>query len=130
MTDTSNRPVSPVNGQPLPRGKPFEPGEMAREKGRNGGKKTAQIRRERKTLREELLALLQEEITDRNTGRTMETQAAMTAALLKQALNGNTKAYEIIRDTIGEKPVDNVNIVSSDFTALDEAFARMEGADK
>jgi len=103
---------------------------MAREKGRNGGKKTAQIRRERKTLREELLALLQEEITDRNTGRTMETQAAMTAALLKQALNGNTKAYEIIRDTIGEKPVDNVNIVSSDFTALDEAFARMEGADK
>ena len=38
MTDTSKRPVSPVNGQPLPCGKPFEPGERAREIGRNGGR--------------------------------------------------------------------------------------------
>lgn len=59
-------------------------------------------------MREDLLTLLKEEITDKNSGRTMGTQAAMSAALIKQALSGNTKAYEIIRDTIGEKPVEKV----------------------
>ena len=127
MTDTSKRPVSPVNGQPLPRGKPFEQGEEQREIARKAGKKSAQIRKERKTLREELLTLLREEITDKKSGRVMETQAALSAALIKQALSGNTKAYEIIRDTIGEKPIDNVNIISADFSALDAAFAGLTG---
>lgn len=129
MTDTSKRPVSPVNGQPLPRGKPFEPGDRAREIGRKGGKRSKQLQAERKTLREDLLTLLREEITDKNSGRTMGTQAALSAALIKQALSGNTKAYEIIRDTIGEKPVENVNIVSADFSALDAAFQGLSGGD-
>lgn len=129
MTDTNKRPVSPVNGQPLPRGKPFEPGERAREIGRNGGRSSQKKAKERKTLREDLLTLLREEITDKNSGRTMGTQAALSAALIKQALSGNTKAYEIIRDTIGEKPVENVNIVSADFSALDAAFQGLSGGD-
>ena len=106
--EKEKRPVSPVNGQPLPRGKPFEPGERAREIGRNGGRKSQKKAKERKTLREDLLTLLREEITDKKSGRVMETQAALSAALIKQALSGNTKAYEIIRDTIGEKPVEKV----------------------
>lgn len=80
-------------------------------------------------MREDLLTLLKEEITDKNSGRTMGTQAALSAALIKQALSGNTKAYEIIRDTIGEKPVENVNIVSADFSALDAAFQGLSGGD-
>lgn len=120
MTDTSKRPVSPVNGQPLPRGKPFTKDD---ERAKNAGKKSGKTRGERKTLREDLLTLLREEITDKKSGRVMETQAALSAALIKQALSGNTKAYEIIRDTIGEKPIDNVNIISADFSALDAAFA-------
>jgi hypothetical protein len=126
MTDTSKRPVSPVNGQPLPRGKPFTKDD---ERAKNAGKKSGKTRGERKTLREDLLTLLKEEITDKNSGRTMGTQAALSAALIKQALSGNTKAYEIIRDTIGEKPVENVNIVSADFSALDAAFQGLSGGD-
>ena len=126
MTDTKDRPVSPVNGQPLPRGKPFEAGDRARELGRKGGKKSKAKQRERKTLREDLLELLKADITAKD-GRTMQTQAAMSTALIQQALKGNTKAYEIIRDTIGEKPVENVSIVASNFEALDEAFGAMDG---
>ena len=63
-------------------------------------------------MREDLLTLLKEEITDKNSGRTMGTQAALSAALIKQALSGNTKAYEIIRDTIGEKPVEKVAVTT------------------
>lgn len=124
MTDTNKRPVSPVNGQPLPRGKPFTKDD---ERAKNAGKRSGKARGERKTLREDLLTLLREEITDKKSGRVMETQAALSAALIKQALSGNTKAYEIIRDTIGEKPIDNVNIISADFSALDAAFAGLSG---
>lgn len=129
MTDTNEkRPVSPVNGQPLPRGRPFETGD---ERARNAGKKSGKKRKERKTLREDLLAALTDmEIPQKETGKKIPVQEALSIAVIKSALNGNVRAYEIIRDTIGEKPVENLNIVSSDFTALDEAFARMEGADK
>lgn len=133
MDDTKNRPVSPRSGAPLPRGKPFQPGKEAQESGRNGGKKSAAARAARKTLREELLSLLDEEITvtDKQTGNTstMTTQAAISAALIKQGISGNYRAYEIIRDTIGEKPVDNVNIVTADYSALENAFSGLYGGD-
>lgn len=122
---TKERPVSPINGQPCPEGRPFT-SEQAREAGKKGGRKSGQTRRERKTLREDLLSLLSDKITDES-GRDTQTQVAISVSLVKQALNGNTKAYEIIRDTIGEKPVENVNIVSCDFSALDEAFQRLAG---
>ena len=35
-------------------------------------------------------------------------QQNITLALIKQALEGNTKAFEVIRDTVGEKPVDKL----------------------
>lgn len=129
MTDTNEkRPVSPVNGQPLPRGRPFETGD---ERAKKAGKQSGKKRKERKTLREDLLKVLMDmEIPQKETGKKIPVQEAMSIAMIKSALNGNVRAYEIIRDTIGEKPVENLNIVSSDFTALDEAFARMEGADK
>lgn len=128
MTDTNNRPVSPVNGQPLPRGKPFEPGDRAREIGRKGGKKSKAKQAQRKTLREDLLAVLTNlEIPQKDTGKKIPVQEALSTALIKSALNGNVRAYEIIRDTIGEKPVENVSIVASNFAALDEAFSGLDG---
>lgn len=124
MTDSNGRPVSPVNGQPLPEGRRFEPGDRAREIGRKGGKNSKAKQKMRKTLREELLALLSEQITDKNSGRQMEAQRAMSTALIQQALRGNVKAFEIVRDTIGEKPVDNISISTTDMSALDEAFSK------
>lgn len=79
--------------------------EEAREIGRKGGLASGETRRKRKTLREELLAML----ADGNT------QESITAALLEKAMDGDVKAFEVVRDTVGEKPVDrietNVDIV-------------------
>lgn len=63
-----------------------------------GGKKAQENRAKRKTLREELLALLEQGDTQKN----------MTLSVLMKALDGDLKAYEIIRDTIGEKPKEQV----------------------
>ena len=65
------------------------------EKGRKANKEKNE---KRKTLKEELLLLLSQN----------NTQEKMSLSLITKALNGDTKAFEIIRDTIGEKPVDKV----------------------
>lgn len=69
------------------------------------GKASAKKRAERQTLKEELEILLQKLDED---GKTY--QERMSIALIKEAFKGNTKAYEIIRDTIGEKPKENIGI--------------------
>lgn len=128
MTDINNRPVSPVNGQPLPMGKPWRTSEEAREAGKKGGKNSGMKRKARKTLREDLLAVLSTlELPNKEGTKKVQVQEALSTALIKAALNGNVRAYEIIRDTIGEKPVENVSIVASNFSALDEAFKGMDG---
>lgn len=78
----------------------------AREISKKGGIKSGESRRERKKLKEELLLLLSENDNNRK----------MSLAILKKALKGNIKAFEIIRDTIGEKPkeqIENTNIEMS-----------------
>lgn len=76
--------------------KPVQSKNEAREKGKKGGKKSGEIRRARKTLKEELLLLLE----------SGNTQNKISLALIQKALKGDIKAFEVIRDTIGEKPVD------------------------
>lgn len=40
-------------------------------------------------------------------------------AIVKQAMDGNVRAAEYIRDTIGQKPIDHVELQHVDFEALD-----------
>ena len=72
--------------------------EEQREIARKGGLKSGEVRKARKTLKETLLLMLEEGNTQDN----------ITLALLQKALNGDTKAYEVIRDTVGEKPTDKI----------------------
>ena len=125
MTE-NKRPVSPVNGQPLPEGRRFEPGEKQREISSKAGKKSVEIRRARKTLREELQILLSEQRPGKD-GKEVQVQTAISTALIKAALNGNVRAFETIRDTIGEKPMENITVSAGSFEALNEAFESMKG---
>ena len=68
----------------------------ARKRGQAGGIASGKARRERKTLAEELIVLL-------SSGKE---QKRLCLALIEAAKSGNVRAFEIIRDTIGEKPVD------------------------
>lgn len=89
--------------------------EEQREIARMGGKKSGEVRRKRKTMREELLAIL-------SSG---DTQNRISLALVQEALRGNnagsvTRAYEVIRDTVGEKPVEKVMVAEVDQAIIDE----------
>lgn len=72
--------------------------EEQREIARKGGIASGEARKKRKTLKEELLLLLEKG----------DTQEKISLALLQKAMNGDTKAFEVLRDTVGEKPVDKV----------------------
>ena len=82
-----------------------------------GGKASGEARRKRKTLKEELLLLLSEG----------ETQQSVTLALIEKARSGDTKAFEVIRDTIGEKPVDKVMIADVEPSVIAEVEALVNG---
>lgn len=72
--------------------------EEARELGRKGGIASGKARRERKTLKEELIMLLEDD----------DNNLKISVALLKRALDGDISAFTTIRDTIGEKPTDRI----------------------
>ena len=122
------RPKSPINGAELPVGKPFKQGEQQREIARRGGQARQRKRKQLCTLREQLEMLLAEERTDKN-GKVTTVQAGMTAALVKAAFEGNTKAYEIIRDTIGQKPSEKVEVSTIDKNVVDDVDSFLYGED-
>ncbi len=78
--------------------KPARTKAEARERGANGGKKSGQARREKKLMREAL---------EKRIGASLD---AVTQALIDKAATGDVRAYEVIRDTLGEKPTDKVQI--------------------
>ena len=90
--------------------RPVSSKEEARERGRKGGLASGEARRKRKTLKEELLLMLSEG----------ETQQSVTLALIEKAISGDTKAFEVIRDTIGERPVDKVMIADVEPSVIAE----------
>ena len=79
----------------------------ARERGKRGGIKSGEVRRAKKTMKQMLDYLLEKEITNK-AGEKASTLEAISVSMIKQALNGNVKAFEVIRDTIGEKNIDTI----------------------
>jgi len=69
-----------------------------RKNARKAGKASGKARRERKELKKELLLLL----------KSGDIQEKICTALIEKAQSGDVKAFEVIRDTIGEKPVDKL----------------------
>lgn len=69
-----------------------------------GGKASVKARKERKTMKEMLNYLLQQDITNKQ-GEKKSTLEAVMVAQIREALKGNTKAIQFIRDTIGEMPI-------------------------
>lgn len=102
-----------------------------REMRSRGGVNSGETRRARKTLRAEMEALLSMPVKDKETGEETGTtvQEAIVAALIKQAARGNTRAFEIIRDTIGEKPVERVSLEEISQDTIDEVEKMVKGDD-
>lgn len=92
--------------------------EEARINGSKGGKKSVEVRRQKKLLKE-----LLEEALEKET-KTGNQAIDITNALIKKAKKGNVKAYEVIRDTLGQKPVESVKIENPQATKVLESISK------
>ena len=80
---------------------------------RKAGIASGEARRRKRDLRLALEMLLEKDITAKD-GQTMSGTEAITAKLFEQALKGNVKAFETIRSTVGQDPVQKVEQVNID----------------
>lgn len=103
--------------------KPFKKGQISREQavknGRKGGIRSAQVKKEIKTCREILLMVSNftpnketvtslKEIFPELEDKYLTYKTVMTLKQLGKALKGDTEAFRVCRDTMGEKPTDKV----------------------
>ena len=69
------------------------------------GKASVKARQERKTIKERLLLAL--ELKD---SRGMTKAEQMALSMIEEAIGGDVRAFVAIRDTVGEKPKDEIEI--------------------
>lgn len=102
-----------VNPKSLENLKPFtseQNRDLAKINGQKGGKASGESKRRMKTFKEELQQLLQMEILNKN-GEKISTQQNINSALILKAAKGDVRAYEVIRDTLGQRPKDEKEVV-------------------
>lgn len=87
-----------------------------------GGNASAEARRQKKNLRLALEMLLEKDFKDKE-GKTITGAEAITAKLFQQAMNGNVKAFETLRDTVGQKPVERIMVAEVEQSVIDEVEA-------
>ena len=92
---------------------------LSQEEAKKGGINSGRARREKRDLRKALEILLEKEWTDKN-GNTLSGTEAITAKLFEQAMKGNIKAFETIRSTVGQDPVQKVMVADVEQSVVDE----------
>lgn len=120
MTD-KDRPVSPVNGQPLPRGKPFT-SETAREARRKRTEKD----KERVSIAREFHKRLNQTFRDAN-GNEMTGAEIIAQSIIQGANNGNARMVELALALCGEKPAEKVMITEVQRDVIEEVERMVDG---
>ena len=110
--------------------------EEQREISRLGGIARGEQRRQQRTMREQMLALLNtkasheqaskylgEADAERLTEDDLTYQGLLSARMWQEAMqNGNAKAAEFVRDTSGQRPKDVVEVTANVMTEADRAL--------
>ena len=102
---------------------------LSQEEAKKGGIASGEARRRKRDLRLAMEMLLEKDITDKN-GRTVSGAEAIALKQFEKALKGDTRAFEMIRDTAGQKPVDRIQVSEIDQSVIDEVEAIVLGGEE
>lgn len=109
-----NKAVSPVNGVPTPRGKPFTP-ETAREARQKRTEKEAAER----SITAAFMALMGEIVTtDKKTGEQYTGAQAIARSIIMGAMKGNAEMVKISLALAGETPVAKIAVATGQLADL------------
>ena len=100
----------------------------ARRNGKKGGIASGEARRAKKSLREAMQVLMDADLTGKD-GKTMTGTEAMAARAFQAALKGDWKAWELVRDTAGQKPVERVMVADVEASVIAEVEAMVNGSE-
>lgn len=99
------------------------------EEARKGGKNSVKSRHNKKLIKDCLDTLLEKTIEDEN-GEKMSGAEALAVKAFREALSGNSKFWELIRDTVGQKPVERVMVSEVDPDVIREVEEMVNGVDE
>ncbi|MBQ1570223.1 MAG: hypothetical protein IIZ78_03780 [Clostridiales bacterium] len=111
-----------------------------RENARKAGIKSGEARRQKKTFREiaeilgtitlfdgDVLELEEIQRIGQIKGANLSVKEVMVWQQIQKAINGDTKAFEVVMGVLGEQPTDKVEIqVQQNKDSLDKLVAQME----
>lgn len=106
----ADKKVSPINGQPVPRGRPFT-SETASEAARRGHEKRAA----EKSITAAFLKYMREEIARDENGNPLTGAQAIAKSIIKGASKGNAEMVKIALAITGETPA-----IKIEQTVIDE----------
>lgn len=115
------------NPENLEKGKDtqFQTGEEQAKTAREGGIASGEARRKKRDIRLALEMLLEKEFKDRS-GNTITGAEAIAAKQFEKAMKGDTKAFEVVRDTAGQKPTDKIEMKTDvDIAAASERLKKL-----
>lgn len=101
--------------------RPIKKGELsseeAKRRGSLGGKKSVEIKRAKKTMKEMLDYLLEKELETKK-GEKVTYREAILTSTIKKAIEGDVKAAQFIRDTAGEAPISKTELTGKNGSPL------------
>lgn len=92
---------------------------LSQEEAKKGGIASGEARRRKRDIRLALEALLEKEYKGKD-GKTLTGAEAIAIKQMEKALKGDTRAFEVIRDSSGQKPVEKVMIADVDQDVINE----------
>lgn len=96
-----------------------------RELARKAGVASGEARRAKRDLRKALEMLLDKEFPSKD--GTKSGAELIAFKQFQKALDGDTRAFEVIRDTAGQKPIEKVQVAEVDQKTIDEVEAIVYG---
>lgn len=109
--DEHGRFISPVNGQPVPKGKPFVAGDS---RAKEMQARATQARKEKGDLRKICQVFIESEVCKDENGEPITGGQLMLLEAVKGIKRGNPRFWELLRDTAGFKPADKVIVADVD----------------
>lgn len=108
--------------------KPVQTKEEASERGRKGGIASGKARREKKMLKECFEALLDKQYKTKD-GKRATGAETLALTVFQKAQRGDLKAFELVRDTAGQKPIDKVMLAEVNQETIEEVESMIFGGD-
>ena len=103
------------------------------EEQKKGGIASGEARRQKRDLRKALEVLLEKTVTKDKEGNEISGAEALALKQFEKALKGDTRAFEVVRDTSGQKPIEKVEVGKIDreqsLKELQELFDDTDGTE-